>query len=51
MSQRPSGVDPETWRAQRAVFWKRMNRMWTVLMLIAIAFVLARYLGWLPTGG
>ena len=46
--QRPPGVDRETWRAQRAVFWKRVNRAINVLMLVAILLVIARYMGWLP---
>ena len=45
---RPPNVDRETWRAQRAAYWKRVNRVINVVMIIAIALVLARYLGWLP---
>jgi hypothetical protein len=51
MARRPDNVDLETWRAQRANHWRRVNRMWTALMLVAIALVLARYLGWLPSFG
>ena len=49
--QRPPGVDRETWRAQRALFWKKVNRVINVLMLVAIALVIARYMGWLPALG
>jgi hypothetical protein len=50
MARRPAGVDPETWREQRATYWRKVNRFWTVLMLIVCAVVLARYFGWLPVG-
>ncbi|HXZ83993.1 MAG TPA: hypothetical protein VEI82_00765 [Myxococcota bacterium] len=48
MARRPAEVDPETWREQRSAYWRKVNRMWTVLMIIACALVLARYFGWLP---
>jgi hypothetical protein len=51
MTRRPDGVDPEVWKAQRAVYWKRINRSLNVLMVIAILFLLARYMGWLPGSG
>lgn len=47
MARRPDNVDPETWKAQRAVYWKRVNRTLNVLMVIAIVLVFARYMGWL----
>jgi hypothetical protein len=48
MARRPDDVDPETWKAQRASYWRRVNRFWNVLMLVAIVVVVARWLGWLP---
>ena len=36
---------------QRAAYWKRVNRGINVLMLVAVALLLARYLGWLPGFG
>ena len=48
MARRPDNVDPETWKAQRAAYWKRVNRTLNVLMVIAVVLVIARYLGWLP---
>ena len=48
MTRRPDDVDPATWKAQRAAYWKRVNRVLNVLMLLAILLVLARYMGWLP---
>jgi len=50
MARRPAGVDLETWRTQRAQYWRKVNRFWTVLMVVACALVLARYFGWLPIG-
>jgi len=47
MARRPDNVDPEAWKAQRAVYWKRVNRTLNVLMAVAILLVIARYLGWL----
>jgi len=49
--RRPDGVDPETWRLQRAAYWKRVNRGINVLMIVVVALLLARYLGWLPGFG
>ena len=46
--RRPDGVDWETWRAQRKVYWKRVNLAINVAMLAAVALLIARYLGWLP---
>jgi hypothetical protein len=48
MSRRPDNVDPEVWNKQRAIYWKRVNRVWNVLMLLAALALLARYFGWLP---
>ena len=44
MAKRPEGVDPAAWRAQRAAVWRQRNRVLNVLMVLAIAAVLARYL-------
>ncbi len=44
MARRPAGVDPGTWRAQRAAVWRQRNRVLNVLMALAIVAVLARYL-------
>jgi hypothetical protein len=49
--RRPEGVDPETWRAQRAAYWKRVNLAINAAMLVAVALLIARYLGWLPGFG
>lgn len=46
--RRPDGVDPETWRRERAAYWKRVNRVINIAMIVAIVLLLARYLGWLP---
>ena len=51
MAQRPKNVSHEEWRAQRAAYWKRVNRLWSVLIIVASALILARYLGWLSFGG
>jgi hypothetical protein len=51
MAERPKNVSPEEWRAQRAAHWKRVNRMWSALIIIASALILARYFGWLSLGG
>jgi len=51
MAHRPQGVDPETWRQQRAVYWRRVNRVLNLLMLVAIGLLVARYFGWLPALG
>jgi len=32
------------WRAQRAAYWRRINRGLNVLMLIAVGLLLWRYL-------
>ena len=45
VAKRPEGMDPREWRAQRAAHWRRVNRFLNVAMLIAIAFLLWRYLG------
>ncbi len=44
MARRPEGLDPATWRAQRAAVWRQRNRVLNVLMALAIVAVLARYL-------
>ena len=49
--RRPDGVDPETWRAQRAAYWKRVNFAINAAMLVAVALLIARYMGWLPGFG
>ena len=46
--RRPDEVDPETWRVQRAAYWKRVNLAINVTMLVALGMLIARYLGWLP---
>ncbi len=51
MTRRPDDVDPEVWKAQRAIYWKRVNRALNVLMVVAVALLIARYLGWLPGFG
>jgi hypothetical protein len=51
MTRRPDNVDPEVWKAQRAAYWKRVNRILNVLMAAAILFLIARYFGWLPGSG
>jgi hypothetical protein len=48
MMRRPKDMDHETWKAQRNAHWKRINRVWNVLMVLAILAVAARWLGWLP---
>jgi len=50
MARRPDDVDPSVWKEQRAAYWKRINRTLNVAMIIAIALLIARYFGWLPTG-
>ena len=50
MMRRPNDVDPEAWKAQRAAHWKKVNRVWNVLMILAILAIAARYFGWLPGG-
>jgi hypothetical protein len=37
-------MDLETWRAQRAAHYKRINRTLNIMMLVAIALLLIRYL-------
>jgi hypothetical protein len=37
-------MDPAEWRVQRSELWRRRNRVLNVLMVLAIAAVLARYL-------
>lgn len=44
MAKRPEGMDLETWRAQRAAHYKRINRTLNIMMLVAIALLLIRYL-------
>jgi hypothetical protein len=44
MAKRPEGMDVETWRAQRAAHYKRINRTLNLLMLVAIGLLLWRYL-------
>ncbi len=51
MTRRPDDVDPEVWKAQRAIYWMRVNRTLNVLMVVAVALLIARYLGWLPGFG
>jgi hypothetical protein len=36
-------MDLEVWRAQRAAYWRRFNRVLNVAMLIAVGFLLWRY--------
>ncbi len=43
MAKRPEGVDPQTWRTQRAQIWRRRNRVLNVLMVAVIFGVLARW--------
>jgi len=43
MAKRPEGVDLAAWRAERAAHWRRINRVLNVLMLVAAALVLWRY--------
>jgi len=45
MAKRPEGMGIEAWRAQRAAYWRRVNRALNVLMLIAVALLLWRYFG------
>jgi hypothetical protein len=49
MMRRPEGMDPEVWKAQRAAYWKRVNRVWNVLLVLAILALAARYFGWLSS--
>ncbi len=41
----PDGMDPAVWRAQRAAYWRRVNRILNVAMLVAVGFLLWRYFG------
>jgi hypothetical protein len=49
VARRPPDVDPAAWRAQRQLYWKRVNRVLNVLMVVAILLLLAQYFGWLPS--
>lgn len=44
MAKRPAGMGVEEWRAQRKAYWKRVNGVLNVLMLVAVAILLWRYL-------
>ncbi|HTO54979.1 MAG TPA: hypothetical protein VMR50_16465 [Myxococcota bacterium] len=49
MMRRPEGMDPEVWKAQRAAYWKKVNRFWNVLLVLGLLALAARYFGWLPS--
>ncbi len=41
MAKRPPHIPPEQWRKQRDEYWKRVNRGFNVVLVIAVlAFVL-----------
>lgn len=44
MAKRPAGMGVEEWRAQRRAYWKRVNTVLNVLMLLAVGVLLWRYL-------
>ena len=44
MAKRPEGMSVEEWRAQRAAYWRRVNRVLNVAMLVAVGLLLWRYL-------
>jgi hypothetical protein len=37
-------MDLAEWRAQRAAYWRRINQVLNVLMLVAAAILIWRYL-------
>ncbi|MEE8557771.1 MAG: hypothetical protein V3T14_07785 [Myxococcota bacterium] len=43
VERRPPGVDRKTWREQRDRVWARRHRVFNVVMVIAIGFVVLRY--------
>ena len=43
MPKMPEGMDPVVWRAQRAAYWRRVNGILNVAMLIAVGLLLWRY--------
>ena len=45
MAKRPEGMSVAEWRAQRAAYWRRVNRVLNVAMLVAVALLLLRYFG------
>ena len=45
MAVRPAGKDRDDWRRERDQVWKRRNRVITILMVVAILLILARYGG------
>ena len=44
MARRPAGVDRDEWLRERREVWRRRNRVFNILMLLAVAAVLFRYL-------
>ena len=44
MAKRPAGMGVEEWRAERKAYWRRVNRVLNVLMLVAVGLLLWRYL-------
>ncbi len=44
MPKKPAGLSAAEWRAQRAAYWRRVNQVLNVAMLIAVGLLLWRYL-------